>query len=284
MKGNGTISRQDGFGKQRSNRREAKISKCKGTILVKNLSGKKVKKQCGNVLDENAIFCSTCGTATNALKESLSGSKTWKSVWQQRVNLFKANFPSSLIFALIPGLAILWALTLGKDSYWMVNLVMLFIAPLAMLPIGRRDLTVKPEAGELGGLWKLYPSYWLFTLLTILFFLLMKILCTGFLLGIVTDPLLHIARLIVVLHWLSIMMPAPRLIAEKKVNAFNALIMCYKASAETRWQQFYLIFVAGLINLAGVALLGVGVLFTAPLAQSMITEYYKRLDSFKLFE
>lgn len=283
MNGNGTVGKQSSSRKRKKNSANSVNYRCKGTVFVKNLSGNKVKKQCGNELESTAIFCPVCGTATSALKEELSGSKTFKQAWSNKGEIFKANFPGSIIFFLIPAIAAAWALTMGANQYWLVNLVMLFIVPLAMLPFGRRDITNTPEPGELASIWKLYPGYWMFTLLNIAFFLLIRILCTGFLLGVVTDPLLHFARLILVLHWITIMLPAPKLMAEQKVNAFAVLKKCYVASAETRWQQFYLVLVLGALNIAGLLLAGIGALFTLPITVLVISEYYKRLDNFKLF-
>jgi len=283
MNGNGTVAKQSASQKRNRSTAKSSVHRCPGTVFVKNISGKKVKKQCGNELDSTAIFCPVCGKATNALKEELSGSKTFKQAWSEKGEIVKANFPGSIIFFLIPALAAVWALTMGADQYWLVNLIMLFIAPLAMLPFGRLDITQPAEPEELGSIWKLYPGYWLFTLLNIAFFMLIKILCTGFLLGVVTDPLLHFARLILVLHWVTIMLPAPKLMAEQKVNAFAVIKKCYVASAETRWQQFYLVLVLGALNMAGLLLAGIGALFTLPVTVLVISEYYKRLDNFKLF-
>lgn len=283
MNGNGTVGKQSASQKRKRNAAKSSGHRCKGTVIVKNLSGTKVKKLCGTELDSTAIFCPVCGTATSALKEELSGSKTLKEAWSDKGEIFKANFPGSLIFFLLPAAAAIWGLTIGANQYWLVNLVMLFIAPLAMLPFGRQDITQSAEPGELSSIWKLYPGYWLFTLLNIAFFMLVRILCTGFLLGVVTDPLLHFARLILVLHWITIMLPAPKLMAEQKVNAFVALKKCYIASTETRWQQFYLVLALGALNAVGLLLAGFGTLFTLPVTVLVISEYYKRLNNFKLF-
>jgi len=283
MNGNGTVGKQSASQKRKRHAAKSSAQRCKGSVMVKNLSGTKVKKQCGTELDSTAIFCPVCGTATNALKEELSGSNTFKQAWNSKGEIFKANFPASIIFFLIPAAAAIWGLTIGAGQYWLVNLIMLFVAPLAMLPFGRKDITQPAEPGELISLWKLYPGYWIFTLLNIAFFLLVKILCTGFLLGVVTDPLLHIARLILVLHWITIMLPAPKLMAEQQVNALAVLKKCYIASAETRWQQFYLVLALGALNAAGLLLAGFGTLFTLPVTVLVISEYYKRLNNFKLF-
>ncbi|MBC8415879.1 MAG: hypothetical protein H8E11_05565, partial [Candidatus Cloacimonetes bacterium] len=79
-------------------------------------------------------------------------------------------------------------------------------------------------------------------------------------------------------------LPSPILIARKKVNAFRAVALCYKASMETRWQQFFLVLQIASINVLGAALAGLGLLYSIPLSYVLIERYYQKLDDYRLFE
>jgi hypothetical protein len=68
------------------------------------------------------------------------------------------------------------------------------------------------------------------------------------------------------------------------VNAFQAVALCYKASMETRWQQFFLVLRIAGINVLGAALAGLGLLYSAPLSYVLVERYYQQLDEFRLFE
>jgi len=68
------------------------------------------------------------------------------------------------------------------------------------------------------------------------------------------------------------------------MNPIKAVVSCYKASAETRWQQFFIVFRLFVMNVIGAVFAGLGLLVTIPFSYILIEKYYKSLDEFELFE
>jgi len=112
----------------------------------------------------------------------------------------------------------------------------------------------------------------------------MKIICTGYLLNIAIDPVLHIVRLVMVLYWIAIVVPAPVLMVRKSLNPIKAIIVSYKAGKETRWQQFFLAIRIVLVNVLGAAIVGLGLLVTIPLSYLQLEKYYSKMEEYELFE
>jgi hypothetical protein len=259
--------------------------KCKGSYIEKK-NGKKFEKKCGNELGEHTIFCDVCGKSTNALSTGLSAKNARKESWDKFKEIKSKSYPFGIFMVLtfLPIIAIF--LKFGNNDYFISNLILLFIVPLFLIPFGNeKNFAENPFwISEYFKNLKNYPKLWFFVLLNIIFFFVLKVLCTGFMLGVATDPILHIVRFILVLHWITIVLPAPLVIIRKKVSPINALIMCYKASAETRWQQFYIVLVVFFSNLIALGLLVFGMLVTVPYTYVLIEKYYMRMDEYGLFE
>jgi len=256
--------------------------RCKGKVKVKGPDGKKRNKLCNQKLAENAIFCPVCGEPTGALKNELSARKNWQQSWQKVKSNLGKYLPFSIFFIFTALLVNVAALYVTWGNYWLVNLAMLFTVPFLLVPlaINHYDFTISNYLKEL----RFYPQYWLFVLVSIVYFFLLKVICTGFLLNVAIDAILHIVRLVMVLYWIAIVLPAPVLIAAKRVNAVKAIRMSYVASAETRWQQFFLEILALLGIIIGAALAGLGLLVAIPLMYYAFISYYHALNELKLFE
>ena len=121
-------------------------------------------------------------------------------------------------------------------------------------------------------------------MLNIIYFALLKIICTGYSLNIAVDPILHIVRLIMVLYWIAIIVPTPILMIRKKMNPISAIILSIKAGKETRWQQFFIAVFIFILNIVGTALVGLGLLVTIPLSYVLLERYYLQMDEFELFK
>ena len=268
--------------------------KCRGKIKEKTKNGRTVEKVCNNKLDEHQIFCNKCGEPTGALSGPLSAKQNFREVWEQFKKVKSKFYPFAIFIILTSYLLIVLEAIFGKtlaeavniDHYLLSNLIFLIIIPFALIPFGMKGkFTENPFSVKayFKGLTN-YPKYFLLTLVYILFFFILKVLCAGFLLGISIDPILHPVRFILVLYWITIMLPSPILIARKNVNAFQAVVLCYKASMETRWQQFFLVLQIVGVNVLGAALAGLGLLFSVPLSYVLIEKYYLQLDKFDLFD
>ena len=258
--------------------------KCKGSYIEKK-NGKKFEKKCGNELSEHTIFCDVCGKPTNALSTGLSAKKGRIESWEEFKKVRAKSYPFG-IFMVLVFLPIFAAfLKFGNSNYFISNLILLFVVPFLLIPFGfEQGFASRPfTIGEYFKNLKHYPKMWFLVLLNIIFFFVLKVLCTGFLLGVATDPILHIVRFILVLHWITIMLPAPLVAIRKKINPIKALILCYKASTETRWQQFYIVLVIFFGNLLALMLAVFGMLATVPYAYVLTERYYEQMDEYVLF-
>lgn len=267
--------------------------KCKNLVKEKTNNGRTIERKCNNELSEKDIFCDVCGQATVALKTGLNAKVNFNEIRQEaktvRSNYYKFNL-FILIGIILPIAAVIvfqksLAEFFGIDLYLFQNLSMLFLVPFILIPFSfeagfsKAAFTVKNYFVGL----KHYPTFFLFTAISILFFFVLKILCTGYLIGVTVDPILHPVRFVLVIYWIIIMFPAPLVIIRKEVNAFKAVKMCYVASAETRWQQLFTVsYVVG-VNILGTLALGLGLLHTISLSYMIIEGYFARLDEYDLF-
>jgi hypothetical protein len=260
--------------------------KCKGKVIEKNNLGKKKILPCDTKLAAHQIFCHKCGTPTDALSTGLSFKQNRQQAWQKfREN--KSRYYRFAIFMIIVVFAwIMASVVFGTKNFWYNNLALLFIVPLSLIPFSfAPDFSGKPfTVGMFIKHLKFYPRYWLFTLLAILWFIFLKILCTGAFLNIATDPILHEVRLILVLYSIVIAMPIPIMMIRMNLNPIKAAIIAYKAGKETRWQQFFLLVYLFIINLIGLAALGLGLLITIPFSYVLIERYYLKMEEYELFE
>ena len=268
--------------------------KCKGTWKEKTPSGRTVKRKCNNELSEYAIFCDKCGTPTNALSTKLNAKKNWQEVRETFTNLRGSFYKFNIFFLItvfIPIGAVIFfqkdlAQFIGIDKYLFLNLALLLLVPLSLIPFAfdeenySQNFSVKNYFRKM----KYYPKFFLFTLENIIFFFILKVLCTGYLIGVTVDPILAPVRVILVLHWITIMFPAPLVIVRKNVNPLAALKVCHTASAETRWQQFFTLFYVATANILGLLAVGLGLLRSISFSYLLIENYYNEMNEYRLFE
>lgn len=237
--------------------------------------------KCGNELHSHQIFCQLCGQPTNALKTELSARVNIKAAYKRHKENYAETFPLGLFLTLAVYLPIAVIVYLFWNDYWLTNLILLYYIPFALVPFAMGDdFSLKNYFSAL----KFYPYYWNFTLLGVIYFFLLKVICTGFLLGIMVDPVLHIVRLIMVLYGLACAFSAPYLMSEKKMNPIKAIIVSTKAGFEPRWQIFFILVVSALIISMGYIALLAGLLFAIPLAYKIMRRYYLKMDKFELFK
>jgi hypothetical protein len=259
--------------------------KCKGIIKDKKNTSNKKPKICNAVIDDHAIFCPYCGTPTQALKNELSAQK----VFREGIKDFRSTslkFTVTGIFLMIITLITLYLVFfVTAKLYYVNNLVILFLVPFLLIPFGfnwKSDNMRLSFRNYLAGL-KNYPRLWLFILMNLIYYFLLKVICTGFLLSVATDPILHLVRLILAIYWLAVVFAVPYLILKKKIPLYKALKISYQAGSETRWQHFFLLIFIAILNLIAIIPLGLGLIFTLPVSYKIIDQYYRNLDEFQLF-
>jgi hypothetical protein len=260
--------------------------RCKGNIVEKNFWGKTRQYACNEQLAEHQIFCHKCGTSTKALNTDLSFSQNRRETWAEFTKI-KAKYYTFAIFLIVIVFSLLGlSIIYGSKYYWYNNLALLFIIPFALIPFSfppdfmKSPFKIKFFFSHL----KYYPIFWFFTLMNILFYFFLKIICTGFLLNLATDPILHWVRLILAIYWIVIVMPAPLLIIRRKMNPIKAIIICYKAGSETRWQQFFVLLYLLAINFVGLLPFGLGLLVSIPFSYVLIERYYQKMEEYELFD
>lgn len=268
--------------------------RCKGKITEKKKNGRTIEKTCNYELSKHAIFCPVCGQPTQALSGPLSAKKNHKSSWNSYKEKKSQYYPLAIFLIFVVFLPLLLvsiyndniAKLVNLTAYLVNNLTLLLLVPLSLLPFASsRDfiehpLTIKNYFRN----FKYYFHYLGLVLITILYFFILNVLCTGYLLNIMTDPILHPVRLILVLYWLVNILPAPLLIARKNMNPLRAIYVSHKASKETRWQQFFLILIVAFYNIIGLAIIGIGLIATIPYSYVIIEKYYQKMDEFELFD
>ena len=260
--------------------------KCKGKIKVKAENGKTRATNCNEQLELHAIFCPKCGEPTKALSTDLSAKQNFNEIWEQ-FRTIKSKFYTTALLVIIPLLAIIAGIYFREnlaeivkiDQYYFTNLLLLVFIPFLLTPFASKpnfskNLTLK---------FQFYPKMFLVTLMNLLYFFILKIICTGYHLNLFVDPILHLVMVVLVLYWITIMIFVPILVIRKKTNPSKAEIMCYKASAETRWQQFFLVLQITFVNVIGVLFFGFGLLISLPLSYILIENYFAKLEQYQLF-
>ena len=260
--------------------------KCSGIIKEKNKQGKIVYRNCNEKLDEHAIFCPRCGKATEALSSELGSIWNFKQTWQEFLPRKSSYLGLGLFLLLVVYIPLGVVVYFTRTDYWLSNLLLLFTVPFSLIPFSfsTEDFKTGFSIGNYFRSLKHYFKYWLFVLINIIYFLIFKILCTGFLLGVATDPILHLVRFIMVLYWITIVSPVPILMIREKINPFKAIKIAYKAGEETRWQQFYILFSILIINVCGLILIIAGMLVSLPLSYYLLERYYNQMKKYRLFK
>ncbi|MCF7814753.1 MAG: hypothetical protein K9N09_10870 [Candidatus Cloacimonetes bacterium] len=260
--------------------------KCRGKIVEKKTFGKNKVWPCDAKLAKHQIFCHKCGTATDALSTGLSFKQNRQQAWQKFKETKSQYYPFAIFMIIAVFSWIFASVIYGTRNFLYNNLALLFITPLALIPFSfEEDFTKGPfTIGMYLKHLKYYPKYWIFTLLGIIWFIFLKILCTGAFINIATDPILHEVRFILVIYSIVIAMPIPIMMIRRNINPIKAIIVAYKAGKETRWQQFFLLLYLFFINLLGLAAVGLGLLVTIPFSYILIERYYLRMEEYELFE
>jgi len=260
--------------------------KCGNIIKVKSSSGKTNLITCNTNLSDSSLYCHECGCPTGILSADLSAKQNITGLWKVFLKNKIRFFPFCIFFILMIISPVTVAVYFTKDSYWLNNLILLITVPLFFIPFSMKEDFLKNPFRIKQYITKFrhYPVYFQFTLVNMIYFLLLKIICTGFLIDQATDPILHLVRLILSIYWLVIVLPVPFILARESGNSIKAIHRSYKAGKETRWQQFFIFFFLILFNLGGLILLGLGLLITIPFSYILLEKYYLKMHEYNLFK
>ncbi len=240
-------------------------------------------KNCSSSLDNNAIFCPNCGWQTGFIKDNLSTKLVLKEAWQDYKGIRAKNYPFAIFFVLLILVPVGLAAFFTRDNYWINNVTMLFVTPLALIPLtfSGSEYSLKGYAKHL----KYYPMMLGISLFTTLFFFVINVICTGNpLFYYATDPILHPVRFVLILYWLAIVVPSFYLITELKKPPCKSIYWAYQWGRETRWQQFFLIVILSALNVVALIPVGLGLLVSVPFSIFAIRRYSEQMHQKGLFE
>jgi hypothetical protein len=244
-------------------------------------------KHCNEKVKDHDFWCIYCGHTTGVVKTYLTAKIAIKEEWEA----FTLSKSKSYLFAIFNALILL---VLGGGAFWfslnenllpvspfmkylLNNLVFLIVIPFLLTPF--QLATKYPNQGwgvsDYFRSLKEYPQYFIFVFLNIVYFFVLKYICTG-------DPILHLVRFVMVLYWISIVLPAPVIMQELKLNPLQAIFKAYHVGRETRWQLFFLWFMLFCMNFIAMLPVGLGLLVTLPLSYRIIHRYYMKLVEFEL--
>lgn len=253
--------------------------------------------KCNNRLAAHDIWCVECGNQTSVVKKELSAIQSLKKTWNAFQPHISANVPAagfSIILGIIPIAIIVWiyitAITneFNTDLQMILHLAIktiafsLFIPMLliSMKPLSSLDnyrITLKEVLSSL----KSYPKYWLFSLISGFFFVLIHIVCFG-LPSFGSDPILRLVWIVLINYWLAIILPAPVLMERLNVSPQKAILLSYKHFHDLRWNIYLLALVLFAMNALAFALLFFPLLVTIPLSWYVIRDYTNKLCDFEL--
>ncbi|MCD4650190.1 MAG: hypothetical protein K8S56_00155 [Candidatus Cloacimonetes bacterium] len=237
--------------------------------------------KCSTVLGSE-FFCPHCGTETDFIEHNLSARQEITSDWK-RFRKIDKSFRFSVFFILVILLPLGVVAWFTRSNYWLNNMALLVLTPFALVPFSLPNDTFSISAYVKS--LRYYPSYLGFVAISIVYFFVLKVVCTGEpLYSLVYDPILHLVRLVMVLYWIAVILPAPVLIAKYGVNPWQAIMIAYKAGKNTRWQQFFLAVILTCANVVGLLTLGYGLLYSLPFSFYSISGYVQRMVECGLLE
>jgi hypothetical protein len=246
----------------------------------KKLRQEMVCSKCYKELQSDDLFCHECGEPTKVLKKDLSASRNWRETWADFKDRKGENYPFAIFFVFVILVPLFLIIIFLRESYLITNLALLLFLPLAFVPFAvpimgeRMPITIGKYLRNL----KHYPKLFLFVLVNIVYFFLLKVITSS------VDPILNLVRLIMVLYWIAVIVPYPHLLLRKKVNPLKGLLIVYRGGKETRWQQFFICVYLVVVNIIGLAILGIGLLVTVPYTIAVLERYYLQMERLGLLD
>ncbi len=244
-------------------------------------------RHCNEKVKDHDFWCIYCGHQTGVIKTYLRAkmalNEEWEAFTTSTIKSYGFAILNTLVFLILGGGAYWFSLNDSLlpishfSKYLLNNLVFLIVIPFFLTPfemashLAAQPWSMKDYFISL----KEYPRYFVFVFFNIVYFFALKYICTG-------DPILHLVRFVMVLYWISIVLPAPVIMQELKLNPFQVIVKSYQVGRETRWQLFFLWFMLFVINFVALLPVGLGLLVTLPLTYRVIYRYYKKLDEFEL--
>ena len=236
--------------------------------------------KCDTRLDGEQLYCYECGEPSRVLKEEFSAFNNIKETWSDFKKRKGEYYPFALFYFFVLLVPFALIINYTRGNYWLHNVSLLLFLPLLFVPFSvsvwqeKERLTIGRYLSSL----KIYFRYFVFILINIVYFALLKLITTS------VDPILNLVRLIMVLYWIAIVTPYAPMISFHDASALKGLLLLYRGGKETRWQQFYTALFLVIINALGLLFAGVGLLVTIPFSIAVIERYYRQMEKYSLLK
>ncbi len=240
-------------------------------------------RACKASIGDYAFFCPECGAQTPLIHEKLSARLILRESWAA-FKTIRSHYYAFAIFYVIVILAptLLAGLWLPRveltghafTDYLLVNAALLLLVPLTLAPLtdAQHLMSGGYRIGDYLRSLRKYPWLLAFTLLNELYFFVLKYVCDGLP---ANDPILHLVRLVMVLYWLAIVMPAPVLMNHGLCPGKSTLA-AWRGGKYTRWQQFFLLVIIAALNTVALIPVGLGLLVSIPFSFYLMIRFVQR--------
>jgi len=257
-------------------------------------------KNCDAPLAAHDFWCSNCGKQTQVVTNDLSSWTSLNRTLNKYLPAKGLNIPAaafSIVAGMIPMAAVLAVmyffgrLDFSQEQSTASLLLNLFIMavgmgvffPFLLIPFPAvcraegHSLSFKDILGTL----KHYPRQLVLSLLTVLWFVVIYLVCFG-LPSFGGDPILRLVWVVLVNYFWAVFLPVPILMERLGQKPFKAFKTAYRHFHVARWQLWRLSLILILLNLLGVALALIPLIFTLPLSWFAIRDYTDLLLEYEI--
>ena len=256
-------------------------------------------KHCNAKLAEHDIWCVNCGRQTPLPQTELSAIASIKQTWTNFAPVQSRSVPAaaiSVLLGLIPIAVLVWLfgnyidLPGGTGLQTIFSLLIKAFSYSIFLPfvlLGFKPACVNNShivsLPEMKQALKRYPAYFLFSLISALYYALIYVICIG-VPNLGSDPILRLVWIVLLNYWVAIALPVLVLMESKGIGPFAAIRLSYRHFHDLRWNIWLMGLILLALNALAFGLLLVGLVITIPFSWFVIRDYTRRLLDFELLE
>ncbi|MFO7660240.1 MAG: hypothetical protein R6V77_04945 [Candidatus Cloacimonadaceae bacterium] len=167
----------------------------------------------------------------------------------------------------------LWPFLALHTVIWTIFLPVMFVPFRAVCKSDSYKIDVRDYFSS----FKSYFRYLMFSLISVLFYLAIFLICQG-------DPILNLVWLVLVLYWVAIVLPVPVIMERFNLNAFKAVKLSYKYLGDLRWNVFLMALILTVANFLAILLLVIGLAVVLPFTWFAIRDYVDKLIENEVIE
>lgn len=240
-------------------------------------------KSCKRKVEDLSVYCCNCGVPSETFKERFCVKKILNEKLSKSVNYRKVPFLYYLIIVILLLFVCYQSLYnilnfTESIKYLFDNIAFIIIVSLYFLPFSLfKDDKIEENRNNFNSIFKYYPKILFLTFIIAFYFFLLKLICQG-------DPILNLARLVLVLWGLSIFFPVLFLIFNKNESVFILIKKAYIAGKYLRWQQFCIVLCLGMLNLIGIIALFIPLIHVVPYTANVMRLWYEKQEEYKLYD